>query len=68
MLWLILTLFDVDALLFCERRLSGILRYAYLKHACVLYMKPGTISMLKLAILIVCSIKHTHYYPYFHIS
>ena len=40
-----LTLFDDDTVLFCERAL----RYAYLKRAWVLYMKPGTVSVLRIA-------------------
>ena len=31
---------------FVKENFSGILRYAYLKRAWVLYMKPGTVSIL----------------------
>ena len=34
---------------FVKVRFSGALRYAYLKRAWVLYMKPGTVSMLRIA-------------------
>ena len=34
---------------FVKERFSGALKYAYLKRAWVLYMKPGTVSMLRIA-------------------
>ena len=33
---------------FVKERFSVVLRYAYLKRARVLYMKPGTVSMLRI--------------------
>ena len=41
---LMLTLFN-----FVKERFSRVLRYAYLKPAWVLYMKPGTVLMLGIA-------------------